>query len=144
MSSNTKRLWVIDLTTNIILYSSLVAHGRNTGNEFASSFSNILQSFKSSRGFYATGEIYTVKHVKFLKLDSLEKGINSNARQRAVDIHGAKYVSNSFIQNNKKLRKSLGCSGLPVERTNNFNRSFFGIIKKICSLGAVLRHCRFP
>jgi hypothetical protein len=85
-----------------------------------------------------------VKHVKFLKLDSLEKGINSNARQRAVDIHGGKYVSNSFIQNNKRLGRSLGCSVLPLERTNNFNRSFFGIIKKSCPLGAVLRHCRFP
>jgi hypothetical protein len=118
MSSNSKRLWVIDLTTNTILYSSLVAHGRNTGNEFATSFSNIAQSFKSSLGFYATGEIYTGKHGKSLKLDGLEKGINSNARERAVVIHGAKYVSNSFIQNNKRLGRSLGCPALPVELTN--------------------------
>ncbi len=118
MSSNTKRLWVIDLTTNTILYNSLVAHGRNTGSEFATSFSNSAQSFKSSLGFYATGEIYSGKHGKSLKLDGLEKGINSNARERAVVIHGAEYVSNSFIQNNKRLGRSLGCPALPVELTN--------------------------
>ncbi|PKH66312.1 hypothetical protein CXF59_10110 [Flavobacterium sp. ALD4] len=114
MSSNSKRLWVIDLTTNTILYNSLVAHGRNTGNEFATSFSNSAQSFKSSLGFYATGEIYSGKHGKSLRLDGLEKGINDNARVRAVVIHGAEYVSNSFIQNNKRLGRSLGCPALPI------------------------------
>ena len=115
MSSNSKRLWVIDLTTNTILYNSLVAHGRNTGNEFATSFSNSAQSFKSSLGFYATGEIYSGKHGKSLRLDGLEKGINDNARVRAVVIHGAEYVSNSFIQNNKRLGRSLGCPALPMD-----------------------------
>lgn len=114
MSSNSKRLWVIDLTTNTILYNSLVAHGRNTGNEFATSFSNSAESFKSSLGFYATGEIYSGKHGKSLRLDGLEKGINSNARNRAVVIHGADYVSNSFIQNNKRLGRSLGCPAIPL------------------------------
>jgi len=118
MSSNSKRLWVIDLTTNTILYNSLVAHGRNTGNEFASSFSNLAESYKSSLGFYATGEIYSGKHGKSLKLDGLEKGINSNARDRAVVIHGADYVSNSFIQNNKRLGRSLGCPAIPLELTD--------------------------
>ncbi|MEZ7497566.1 murein L,D-transpeptidase catalytic domain family protein [Flavobacterium sp. Arc3] len=114
MSSNSKRLWVIDLTTNTILYNSLVAHGRNTGDEFATSFSNSAQSFKSSLGFYATGEIYSGKHGKSLRLDGLEKGINNNARERAVVIHGADYVSNSFIHNNKRLGRSLGCPALPM------------------------------
>lgn len=118
MSSNSKRLWVIDLTANKILYNSLVAHGRNTGNEFASSFSNRAESYKSSLGFYATGEIYRGKHGESLKLDGLEKGINSNARERAVVIHGADYVSNSFIQNNKRLGRSLGCPAIPLELTD--------------------------
>jgi hypothetical protein len=118
LSSNSKRLWVIDLTTNTILYNSLVAHGRNTGDEFATSFSNSAESYKSSLGFYATGEIYNGKHGKSLKLDGLEKGINSNARERAVVIHGAQYVSNSFIQNNKRLGRSLGCPAIPLELTN--------------------------
>lgn len=118
MSSNTKRLWVIDLDSNTILYNSLVAHGRNTGEEFAKSFSNVAQSFKSSLGFYLTGEIYFGKHGKSLRLDGLEKGINSNARQRAVVVHGAEYVSKSFIQNNKRLGRSLGCPAIPLEITD--------------------------
>lgn len=115
MSSNTKRLWIIDLNTNTILYNSLVAHGRNTGEEFANSFSNSPSSFKSSLGFYATGEIYNGKHGKSLRLDGLEKGINSNARERAVVIHGADYVSNSFIKNHNRLGRSQGCPAVPVE-----------------------------
>lgn len=115
MSSNTKRLWVIDLTTNTILYNSLVAHGRNTGEEFARSFSNSESSFKSSLGFYATGEIYNGKHGMSLKLDGLEKGVNDNARSRGVVMHAANYVSNSFIKNNKRLGRSQGCPAIPEE-----------------------------
>lgn len=118
LSSNTQRLWVIDLDSNIVLYNSLVAHGRNSGDEFATSFSNAPESYKSSLGFYATGEIYNGKHGMSLKLDGLEKGLNSNARERAVVIHGADYVSNSFIKNNKRLGRSLGCPALPVEMTS--------------------------
>ncbi|NGY36191.1 murein L,D-transpeptidase catalytic domain family protein [Flavobacterium sp. XN-5] len=118
MSSNSKRLWVIDLTTNKILYNSLVAHGRNTGDEYAKNFSNAPESYQSSLGFYATGEIYSGKHGRSLRLDGLEKGINSNARDRAVVIHGANYVSDSFIQNNKRLGRSLGCPALPMDLSN--------------------------
>ena len=118
LSSSTKRLWVIDLTTNTILYNSLVAHGRNTGLEFANSFSNSASSFKSSLGFYATGEIYQGKHGNSLKLDGLEKGVNDNARGRGVVMHAADYVSNSFIKNNKRLGRSQGCPALPAELTN--------------------------
>lgn len=115
LSSNTKRLWVIDLATNTILYNSLVAHGRNTGEEFANSFSNADHSFKSSLGFYVTGEIYNGKHGMSLKLDGLEKGINDNARERGVVMHPANYVSNSFIKNNKRLGRSQGCPAIPEE-----------------------------
>lgn len=118
LSSNTKRLWVIDLTTNTILFNSLVAHGRNTGEEFATTFSNINSSFKSSLGFYATGEIYRGKHGASLRLDGLEKGVNDQARSRAVVMHGADYVSESFIRNNKRLGRSQGCPAIPVELTN--------------------------
>lgn len=115
LSSNVKRLWVIDLSTNTILYNTLVAHGRNTGEEFANSFSNTNSSFKSSLGFYLTGEIYNGKHGMSLKLDGLEKGINDNARQRGVVMHSANYVSNSFIKCNKRLGRSEGCPAIPQE-----------------------------
>ncbi len=118
LSSNVKRLWVIDLSTNTILYNSLVAHGRNTGEEYANSFSNANSSFKSSLGFYATGEIYNGKHGMSLRLDGLEKGVNNNARERGVVMHSANYVSNSFIKCNKRLGRSQGCPAIPQESLN--------------------------
>ncbi|MFV8341669.1 murein L,D-transpeptidase catalytic domain family protein [Flavobacterium sp. XS2P39] len=115
LSSNTKRLWVIDLISGDVLFHSLVAHGRNTGEEFASNFSNSAESYKSSLGFYATGEIYNGKHGMSLKLDGLERGVNDNARARGVVMHAAEYVSNSFIKNNHRLGRSQGCPAVPVE-----------------------------
>lgn len=112
LSSNEKRLWVIDLKSNIILFQSLVSHGRNSGNEFAANFSNKPESYKSSLGFYVTGETYYGKHGYSLRLDGLEKGVNSNARNRAIVVHGADYVSESFVKQNGRLGRSLGCLAL--------------------------------
>lgn len=117
LSSNTKRLWIIDLNNKTILFNSLVAHGRNTGNEFANSFSNAAESYKSSLGFYATGEVYQGKHGLSLRLDGLERGVNDNARARAVVMHGADYVAETFIQNNSRLGRSLGCPAIPMNMT---------------------------
>lgn len=118
LSANVKRLWVIDLDAETVLLHSLVAHGKNTGDEYANSFSNKAESFKSSLGFYITAEVYNGKHGKSLRLDGLEKGINDNARNRAVVVHGANYVSDTFIQNNKRLGRSLGCPAVPLEITD--------------------------
>lgn len=117
LSSNEKRLWVIDLSTNTILFHSLVAHGRNTGDEFANRFSNSAESFKSSLGFYSTGEIYNGKHGKSLKLDGLERGVNDNARNRGIVMHAADYVSDFFIKAHSRLGRSQGCPALPVAFT---------------------------
>lgn len=114
LSANSKRLWVIDLASKTILFQSLVAHGRNTGEEFANNFSNAAHSFKSSVGFYVTGEVYKGKHGLSLRLDGLEKGVNDNARKRGVVIHAADYVSATFIKNNKRLGRSQGCPAVPV------------------------------
>jgi hypothetical protein len=115
LSSTAKRLWVIDLDKNLVLFQTLVAHGRNTGEEFAKEFSNQAESFKSSVGFYATAEIYNGKHGMSLKLDGLQKGLNDKARERAVVMHGADYVSESFIKQNKRLGRSQGCPAVPVD-----------------------------
>jgi len=117
-SSNSKRLWIIDLDKDEVLLNTYVAHGRNTGDEFANEFSNKAESFQSSLGFYATAEIYKGKHGSSLKLDGLQKGLNDNARERAVVMHGADYVSEKFIRNNKRLGRSLGCPAVPVELNN--------------------------
>ncbi|MDP3312083.1 murein L,D-transpeptidase catalytic domain family protein [Lutibacter sp.] len=115
LSSIEKRLWIIDLKTNTVIYNSLVAHGRNSGNEYAQFFSNKVSSFKSSIGFFATGETYIGKHGYSLRLDGLNKGINCSARERAIVIHGAEYVSNSFINQTGRLGRSLGCPSLPKQ-----------------------------
>jgi hypothetical protein len=115
LSSAQKRMWVIDMNENKVLFNSLVAHGQNSGNEYAEKFSNENESHKSSLGFFTTAEVYNGKHGLSLKLDGLEKGINDKARQRAIVIHGADYVSNSFIKNHNRLGRSQGCPALPVD-----------------------------
>lgn len=118
LSSNQKRLWIIDMVSNVVLYHTLVAHGRNSGEEFATNFSNKSESYKSSLGFYLTAEIYTGKHGSSLRLDGIEKGINDNARERAIVIHGADYVSETFARNNGRLGRSQGCPALPSNLTS--------------------------
>ena len=113
LSSTKKRLWVIDLSTNSILYNTLVSHGMKSGLEYANSFSNSQSSNKSSLGFYATGETYNGKHGLSLKLDGLEKGINSNARARSVVMHGAGYANPSIIKSQGYLGRSQGCPAIP-------------------------------
>jgi hypothetical protein len=125
LASTAKRLWVIDLDQNKVLFQTLVAHGRNTGEDFAQVFSNKAESFQSSLGFYATAEVYNGKHGLSLKLDGLQKGLNDKARERAVVIHGADYVSESFIKQNKRLGRSQGCPAVPVE----MNEKIISVIK---------------
>lgn len=118
LSSKIKRLWVINLLDNKIVFNSLVAHGKNSGDDYATSFSNKNESYKSSLGFFATAEVYYGSHGMSLKLDGLEKGINDNARQRAIVIHGANYVCNDFIKNNNRLGRSQGCPALPIKMSS--------------------------
>lgn len=115
LSANAKRLWVIDMVTREVKFHSLVSHGRNTGDEFATSFSNTAESFKSSLGLYLTAEVYSGKHGLSLKLDGLEKGVNDHARARGIVMHAADYVSEAFIKNNQRLGRSQGCPAVPVE-----------------------------
>lgn len=123
LSSKTKRLWIINLDENKILLNTWVAHGKNSGDDLATNFSNETDSNKSSLGFFATAEVYQGKHGISLKLDGLDKGINDNARQRAVVLHGADYVSEKFIKIHNRLGKSQGCPAVPV-----------GLSKKIISI----------
>ncbi|WP_130735343.1 murein L,D-transpeptidase catalytic domain family protein [Flavobacterium sp. J27] len=115
LSSNEERMWVINMTTKEVVLRSLVAHGRNSGELFATEFSNKSESYQSSLGFYTTGETYVGKHGLSLRLDGLEYGINDNARDRAVVIHGADYVSGKFVKENGRLGRSQGCPAVPNE-----------------------------
>ncbi|MEO1049294.1 MAG: murein L,D-transpeptidase catalytic domain family protein [Bacteroidota bacterium] len=114
-SANVERMWVLDLKGNRVLYHNLVAHGRNSGDEYATKFSNRFGSYQSSLGFYVTGATYTGKHGLSLRLDGVEPLINSNARKRAVVMHSAEYVSHDFANQYGRLGRSLGCPAIPVE-----------------------------
>lgn len=114
ISANRNRFFLIDVENKKILHKSIVAHGRNSGEEYATFFSNKVGSFKSSIGFYRTAETYQGKHGLSLRLDGLEYS-NSNARKRAIVIHAADYVSSVFIEKNGRLGRSLGCPSLPQE-----------------------------
>ncbi len=115
LPSDKKRLWVLDLISGKVLFHCLVSHGRNSGDLMAEKFSNVPGSFASSPGFYITGETYIGKHGLSLALDGLEDGINDKARERAIVVHGADYVSADFIKNYGRLGRSLGCPAVPAE-----------------------------
>ena len=114
-SSTERRMWVIDMENQEILYQTVVSHGRNSGKEYANDFSNTRESFKSSLGFYTTAETYFGKHGLSLRLDGLEPGINDNARERAIVIHAADYANENLGKKQGYLGRSLGCPALPNE-----------------------------
>ncbi|MEO6288948.1 MAG: murein L,D-transpeptidase catalytic domain family protein [Ginsengibacter sp.] len=114
LPSSSKRLFVIDLKNFKILFNTYVAHGRNSGKEFANEFSNEPESYKSSLGFYVTKDTYHGSHGYSLHLEGEEKGINDNAYSRAIVMHSASYVGASVVKSQGYLGRSLGCPALPA------------------------------
>jgi len=112
-SSSLERFYVIDIIKNKILFKTLVAHGKNSGEITPEYFSNLRDSQQSSLGFFLTAETYNGKHGYSLSLDGIEPGINDNARTRSIVIHGADYVSLDFIKEYGRLGRSWGCPALP-------------------------------
>ncbi len=112
-ASNQKRFFIVDMAKGLLLNSSLVAHGKNSGTVYATDFSNEIDSYKSSVGFFITKGTYDGSNGYSLKLDGLEKGYNDNAESRAIVVHGAAYVSEEHIKNAGYLGRSYGCPALP-------------------------------
>ena len=111
--SNEERLLVLDMVEGKLLFHSLVAHGRNSGDLYATRFSNRPESHQSSLGFYLTEGTYIGKNGYSLRLNGLEKGINDNALARAIVIHGAAYADPSVCRGGRRLGRSWGCPALP-------------------------------
>lgn len=115
-SSCKKRLFVIDLKNCKLLFNTYVAHGMNSGQEYARQFSNVPESNKSSLGFYETADTYNGKHGYSLHLVGMEKGINDNAYRRDIVMHAADYVNENFINSKGYLGRSQGCPALPEKQ----------------------------
>jgi len=112
-----KRFYLLDLRNQRVVKNTLVAHGKNSGMLTAESFSNTIHSNQSSLGLYITQNTYQGKHGYSLRIQGMSKGLNDNAMKRAVVIHGADYVSKSFIERNGRLGRSYGCPALPIDDT---------------------------
>jgi hypothetical protein len=121
-SSRNKRMYIIDLMGMKLFKNTYVAHGRNSGREFATSFSNRPESHKSSLGFYVTRDVYYGQHGMSLRIQGLEKGINDKALARKIVIHGADYIGDDFLDENPFTGRSYGCPAIPsCERDDIIN-----------------------
>lgn len=109
LASTVPRLWVFDLDKRTLLYRELVAHGRNTGENFARKFSNAHGSLQSSLGLFRTRDTYIGRNGYSLRMDGLESGFNDNALERAIVMHGAPYVTPELARQQGRVGRSLGC-----------------------------------
>lgn len=113
-SINNKRLYVIDVVSSRLLFQTYVSHGKNSGDEYANSFSNQENSNKSSLGFMVTGTTYTGIAGYSLKLEGVERGINHNVAMRSIVMHGSKFVNEHTMLERGSMGKSYGCPAIPM------------------------------
>jgi hypothetical protein len=133
--SSDVRFYVIDLLSGNLVFKTLVAHGRNSGELYAKQFSNRKQSHQTALGFYITGNPYQGGQGYSMTLNGVDTGFNENARARAIVIHGADYVTRQYINHYGRLGRSFGCPALPPE----MNDTIINVIKE----GSVL-FCYYP
>ena len=113
MPSSEKRLWLVNMSTNKVLLNTFVAHGKHTGSLYAKHFSNNPNTDETSLGLYLTGNAYYGHDGYSLYLTGLEPGFNDEAKKRHIVMHGANYVSQSFIKKYHRLGRSWGCPAVP-------------------------------
>ncbi|HSC67359.1 MAG TPA: murein L,D-transpeptidase catalytic domain family protein [Cellvibrio sp.] len=109
LASTVPRLWVFDLVTGKLLFNELVAHGKNSGENFARSFSNTYGSLQTSLGLFRTKDTYNGSNGYSLRMDGLERGFNDKAMERAIVFHGAPYVDSKLASKLGRLGRSWGC-----------------------------------
>ena len=109
LPSTARRLWIFDLQRKTLLLQDLVAHGNKSGENFATHFSNRVGSYQTSLGLFRTQESYQGGNGYSLRMDGLEPGVNDQARERAIVIHGADYVNPLWSQRQGRIGRSQGC-----------------------------------
>jgi hypothetical protein len=110
-NSSQKRFFIINMSSGAV-WNIHTAHGRGSDPDwtgFATSFGNLDDSKKTSLGFYLTAETYYGEHKLSLRMDGLSS-TNSNARSRAIVIHGADYVADA----NQIQGRSWGCPAVSM------------------------------
>jgi len=110
--STEPRLWVLDLARERVLFEERVAHGQGSGDNYATRFSNLDGSHQTSLGLFRTADTYVGTNGYSLRLDGLEPGVNDRARERAIVMHGAPYVSEGNIRALGRLGRSHGCPAI--------------------------------
>lgn len=116
--SSEQRMYVIDIAARRLLYRTYVAHGMNSGTDYASSFSNRCNSYKSSIGFYITSQSYYGDNGLSLRIRGMDRGFNDMAGKRNIVIHGAPYVSTRILQKYGVMGTTFGCPAIPDEMTS--------------------------
>ncbi|WP_222566225.1 murein L,D-transpeptidase catalytic domain family protein [Novilysobacter antarcticus] len=112
LPSTRKRMWVFDVDQPGLLYAEHVAHGQGSGENMSNRFSNVDGSHQTSLGLFRTAETYVGGNGYSLRMDGLEPGVNDNARDRLIVIHGAPYVNPEQAQRQGRLGRSYGCPAL--------------------------------
>ena len=115
--SNEERFYVLDLNKKKLVYSTRVAHSKNSGLEIPLEFSDDPNSYQSSLGFFVTLGEYNGAYGYSLRLKGLEENINANAEDRAIVIHGGDIVEDEYIKKFGFAGRSLGCPVLPHSLT---------------------------
>lgn len=115
LPSTEPRLWVFDIATRKLLFRELVAHGKNSGGNVPTRFSNVHGSLATSLGLFVTADPYVGRNGYSLRLRGLEKGVNDQALSRAIVMHGAPYVSKAAIRALGRLGRSWGCPAVRTE-----------------------------
>ncbi|TVP90813.1 MAG: hypothetical protein EA347_02785 [Thioalkalivibrio sp.] len=115
LPSSERRLWIFDLQEKELLLEDFVAHGQNSGDNYANRFSNVVGSHQSSIGLFRTEESYFGRHGYSLRMDGLEAGVNDRARDRAIVIHAADYVDPAWIERQGRIGRSHGCPAVRPE-----------------------------
>jgi len=115
IASTQKRLWVLDIDKKKVLYTSMVAHGRNSGENYTTTFSNKMGSKQTSVGVFLTENTYTGHCGYTLRLQGLEKGFNDKAKDRLIVFHGAPYVNTKIANTYGRLGRSWGCPAVEKE-----------------------------
>lgn len=115
LPSSQPRLFVFDLHSRTLLFRELVAHGKNSGENRTTHFSNSPGSLATSLGLFVTADTYIGSNGYSLRLKGLEEGVNDMAWDRAIVMHGASYVSRAAIRTLGRLGRSWGCPAVRKE-----------------------------